>query len=204
MSHRGDEFAVADYQQVASESSQTDQLWASDKITDVRFIGTATHLVIQHIDLSKPVTLGSVINQIKELEAKSAITPALAKMIKAEKIVTFFNSDLGTRIRNSKIVHREWPFSFALPASCMLDHCPEGGDDNIIVQGIIDLLAENDDGLVIVDFKTDRVSAETAQSKAQAYSEQLNLYSQAASAIIGKPVISKYLYFLSASTAVQV
>ena len=77
-------------------------------------------------------------------------------------------------------------------------------DDFIIVQGIIDLLVKTPEGLVVIDFKTDDVSAEGASKRAAIYRGQLDLYAQAASAITGDNILSKWLYFLRPAVPVEV
>jgi ATP-dependent helicase/nuclease subunit A len=64
--------------------------------------------------------------------------------------------------------------------------------EKIIVQGAVDVCFEEDDGLVILDFKTDRV--ENAESLAYTYGEQLNIYAAACEKIYGKPVKQKIIY----------
>ncbi len=67
----------------------------------------------------------------------------------------------------------------------------------VIVQGVVDLAIVDDEGIEILDFKTDRVSAGNSKEKAAAYAPQLKLYAAALSAIYGKPVRSAALHFLA-------
>ena len=62
-------------------------------------------------------------------------------------------------------------------------------DANIIVQGAVDLCFVEDDGVVVLDFKTDRV--ENLDELVKCYGEQLNIYSTAAEKIFEKPVKEK-------------
>lgn len=63
---------------------------------------------------------------------------------------------------------------------------PQAEDnDTIFVQGIIDLLIEEDDGLILLDYKTDNCTQEEAKAK---YTIQIELYAQAASEIMRKPL----------------
>ena len=63
---------------------------------------------------------------------------------------------------------------------------------NIIVQGAVDLCFEEDDGVVVLDFKTDRVKDMSELVKT--YGEQLEIYSMAAEKIFGKPVKENIIY----------
>jgi ATP-dependent helicase/nuclease subunit A len=66
------------------------------------------------------------------------------------------------------------------------------------------MLIETADGLVVVDFKTDRVSGEQISERAGMYARQVELYATAAETILKKPVLNKWLYFLSAERAFEV
>ena len=77
-------------------------------------------------------------------------------------------------------------------------------DDFIIVQGIIDLLVKTPGGLVIIDFKTDAVSADGETKRAAIYRGQLDLYAQAATVITGGNILSKWLYFLRPAVSVKI
>ncbi|GAI92516.1 unnamed protein product, partial [marine sediment metagenome] len=83
--------------------------------------------------------------------------------IDKEAILKFFDSDLGRMIFDTEnTILREWPFTFALPASEFPDSSHERratSDEVIIVQGIIDMLVRTPQGLVIIDFKTDNVTS---------------------------------------------
>jgi len=89
-------------------------------------------------------------------------------------------------------------------------------EDTIIVQGIIDMLirtpleipqpfltGRTPQGLLVIDFKTDKIPADRVPQRAKIYRRQLDLYARAASAILKSDTITKYLYFLTPSQAVQ-
>ena len=68
----------------------------------------------------------------------------------------------------------------------------DADDANIIVQGAIDLCFVEDDGVVVLDFKTDRV--DDMNMLVDRYGEQLDIYSTAAEKIFGLPVKEKIIY----------
>ena len=61
---------------------------------------------------------------------------------------------------------------------------PKIGEHQVTVQGIADLLFEEDGEWVLVDFKTDRISSE--QQLARRYHEQLELYARMIADITGQ------------------
>ena len=71
-----------------------------------------------------------------------------------------------------------------------------------VLEGYIDLLYEDPDGLVIVDYKTDawRSDAELDEKVAR-YAVQLRAYAEAVGTAVGREVIRAELLFLRASGA---
>jgi len=110
---------------------------------------------------------------------------------------------------SSNSVWREWPFTFALPISEWKNSFSTQAigkeiRDTIIVQGMVDLMIQTSQGLVIVDFKTDKVSADQVSERAELYRRQLALYGRAASAILRSETIARWLYFLSPGCSIEV
>ncbi|MGA2172828.1 MAG: helicase-exonuclease AddAB subunit AddA [Sedimentisphaerales bacterium] len=201
--HRNDEFVKLDYS--ASLGRMPKSILLTEQI-DGRTIGTATHLVISQLDLDKPITTDAINRLTTKLVADGAITQSVASQINAESIIKFFKTELGKEtLGKNNLVWREWPFTFAVPASQWSEPAAhQTSDDYIIVQGIIDLLIKTPKGLLIVDFKTDNVSADQAPQRAELYRPQLALYAQAAAAITGQKTLSKWLYFLTPALAIEV
>ena len=198
LTHPTDEFSTSDYSnaftrmpKVLSDGSMKTRLPAQ------KLIGTATHLIIEKIDLAESPTIES----LKQI-AVSCVPEDIIDYIDYTSIVNFFDSGIGKlALDQQNIVHREWPFTYAFDAG-QLDSDAKG--ENIIVQGIIDMLIETPQGLVIVDFKTDKVTAETVSDRAEKYKPQIQNYAKAASAILDVPTRSSYLYFLKPSIAVSI
>jgi ATP-dependent helicase/nuclease subunit A len=76
--------------------------------------------------------------------------------------------------------------------------------DEIVVQGMIDMLIRTNSGLFIIDFKTDNITADRCVERAKFYQTQLVLYAMAANAVFGLKVLKKCLYFLKPSRLVEV
>ena len=74
--------------------------------------------------------------------------------------------------------------------------------EKIIIQGAVDICFVEPDGIVILDFKTDRVKDE--ESLAKAYAEQLKIYALAAEKIFQKPVKQKIIYSFELSKEIEV
>lgn len=67
-------------------------------------------------------------------------------------------------------------------------------EDKLMVRGIIDAYFEENDELVIVDYKTDFVNEENKDTITEKYTKQLEIYSRALSTLTGKKVKEAYIY----------
>ena len=89
-------------------------------------------------------------------------------------------------------LYTEQPFVMEVPASRIREDCPE--QEKILVQGMIDAYFEEADGLVIVDYKTDRVPGRDGRILVERYRKQLLYYREALERLTGKRVKKMYLY----------
>ena len=157
--------------------------------------GTVTHLVLQHVDLTRPVTGESLAGLLQRLVAQEVLTLEQAAAVDTRAILAFFAGPLGRRLlaRPAK-VRRELPFSLTIPVAKLYPGLPETttAGEVILVQGIIDCLVEEEDGYLLLDFKTGKIPPDPRA----AYGEQLRLYSRAVEAIFNRPVKEAHLYFL--------
>jgi ATP-dependent helicase/nuclease subunit A len=215
LTHREDEYVKIDYSRALERKPRAVLSADLAEVLDNQLIGTATHLVISQLDLARPVTK-EIIEKIKEkLLADGAITQPAAEHINTDSIITFFEGELGrAAVDAGNKVCREWPFTFALSASEFSETrddrrgtIDEGGgtrDELIVVQGIIDMVVQTPEGLLVIDFKTDDVTAKQASERAELYREQLEVYGRAAEVILKDKIIGKWLYFLTPGCAVEV
>jgi len=198
LTHHSDEYARFDYSRAFERMPRA---IAAVEPLEGRLIGTATHLVIARLDLARPVTKQAIDKTVEKLLTNGAITEAMAGYIDTQSIMTFFKSRLGQiALSPENTICREWPFTFALPASEFSGPGHDSrftNDETIIVQGIIDMLVQTPQGLMVIDFKTDQISEEHLPQQAELYRQQLNLYGKAASAILKTKILGKWLYFLT-------
>ena len=195
--HADDEFAQTNYTNAFTRQPAVLETETKTQ-TPQRLVGTATHLVMETIDITKPVTEETIKSAITQLN----LTDELAKKIDAKKILTFFQTDIGKQTTDpNNTVHREWPFIIAIPSADLTEKPTE---ETVIVQGIVDMIIETPDDLIIVDFKTDRITAAQTNERAKLYAKQLNLYAKAAAQILNKNVAHKYLYFTTPAKTVKI
>lgn len=163
--------------------------------------GTAMHMVMQHVDLSKDITALSIHQQVEWMVGKELLTPEQAMVIDEKLIAQFFSSDLGKRYFEAYKLNREIPFTLSLPAKEVYPLW-RGEDELIFVQGVIDCVFEDEKGLVLIDYKTDGISDRFKGGFAQAkpiledrYRMQIDLYTKAIETIWKRKVDERYLFF---------
>lgn len=175
-------------------------------------IGTITHLVMQHLDMSGDLAWDDVENQVRRLSERQFLTEEQAACLDLGKIVRFFQTGLGQMLKNAHRVHRELPFTMAVSAKEVIDDegfADQGEGDQIIVQGVLDCLVEHEDGsLTLIDYKTDaiegEITADLIRSLEARYRKQVQSYIRAIERIWRRPVRAGYLYYFDKDLEVQV
>ena len=165
-------------------------------------VGTLTHLILQKIDFNKIKTKDELVDFIQELIAKNFILEEEAKRIDVEKIYKFINSDFANKIKEAKKVYKEKPFYMKIRAK---DFIEEANDEEVLVQGIVDLFFENKEGkIILVDYKTDFIKVGEEENLIKKYKIQLELYKKAVEEAVSKPVSEIYLYSLYLNKEIKV
>jgi ATP-dependent helicase/nuclease subunit A len=210
LTHSSDEYIKSDYSRALDRLPGVliEEESALTRPVEPRLLGTAAHLVISRLDLTSPVTEEAVETTKDKLVTNKSITASVADNIDVKSIVAFFHSDPGRLVLDTEnSVYREWPFTFAMPASEFPDSSHERratSNETVIVQGIIDMLVRTPKGLVVIDFKTDRITVRQVAERTELYRRQLRLYSRAASAILKSECITRWLYFMTPRVSKEV
>ena len=162
-----------------------------DKITSAQK-GTLVHLCLQKLNEKQEYTLQEIKDLINELELKQIITNKEARSISTYKILAFTKSIIWKELRKAKTVEKEKPFYINIPAKEIYNQEIE---EDILVQGIIDLyyINENDE-LVLVDYKTDYVEKGKEEELLNKYRKQLDLYKRALESALNRKVDKVYIY----------
>jgi ATP-dependent helicase/nuclease subunit A len=162
--------------------------------------GTATHLVLEYLDFAKPCDPGDVERQIESMVDRRLLTSAQAALVDRPCLEWFLNSSVGRLVcSNAGSLLRELPFYLAVPPG-VVDPAIAGQpapEDCVMIRGRIDLVVDQPAGLTIIDYKTDNVTAETIQLRAELYAAQMKLYREALTRITGRPVCAAHLIFLT-------
>lgn len=155
--------------------------------------GTAAHLFLQYADFSGLAELDGVIGELDRLVDGAYITEQQAEAIDPEMILRLFRSELGSRLLHAEHLIREFKFSMLTDAEAYYDGL---SGEQVLLQGVVDAAILEEDGVVIIDFKTDQVSWNGAGERAEKYRGQLDTYRKALMRILHMPVKETILYFL--------
>ena len=153
-----------------------------EKVTGAE-IGSATHELMQRMDLSQQPTLATLEETLQQVQT----SPAVRDKINLSKILAFFDTPLGQEIlANTDYLYREQPFS-------MLKRDQKSQED-FVVRGILDGYLLFEDRIVLFDYKTDRY--DEPSQLIDRYRGQLALYGEALSRAYSIDNIEKYLILL--------
>ena len=155
--------------------------------------GTLIHLCMQKLDLTKKIyTYNDIKELVAKLEMQKIITKKQAEAININKIYQFTKSKIWEEMINAHVVQREKAFYISIPAKEIYN---EELKENILVQGVIDLYYINEQNkLILVDFKTDYVEDRNEQILVDKYNIQLELYKRALEDALQRKVDKVYIY----------
>lgn len=155
--------------------------------------GTAYHRVLELIDFRKEYTEELLKEAVEGFQRKGRISEEMASCIRERDILEFLNCPAGRRMRACALdgkLKKEQPFVLGVDAREIYPQEQKG--EMILVQGIIDVYFEEPDGLVVLDYKTDR--AKEARELTEKYHAQLDYYGKALEQMTGKRVKEKIIY----------
>ena len=180
---------------VLTEKDSTSKIipkFVSDiKAMDAAEKGTWIHRAMELIDFKKIDSMSSVTNELQRLYSDGCLPPETKDFIRADKILAFAESELGKRMRTADalgMLQKEKKFIVGVPIS-EKDDVPD-----VVVQGIIDVFFEEDDYLVLVDYKTDKIKPGQEIKLIDRYKTQMQYYKDTLEQITGKQVKEIYLY----------
>lgn len=162
--------------------------------------GTIAHFIMQKLDLNKVNTKEEIDTQIYSMKDKNLLTEEEIKAVQKISFISFFKSNLGKRLLNAfntgKLVKRELPFYTEISSLNIDSTLSEEvyGNENVRLQGIIDCIFEEEDKIILLDYKTDYVEHGNESEILDKYKIQIKYYKDAVEKITGKEVKECYLY----------
>ena len=169
--------------------------------------GSAYHKLMELLDFSEEYggTDGEekLAGAVEHFRKEGRLTEEMAACIRSRDILGFLTCAAGRRMSaaaRAGRLYREQPFVMAIDAGEIYPEDRSG--EKILVQGIIDVYFEEADGLIVLDYKTDRVK--TADELKDKYHAQLDYYAEALEKLTGKPVKEKIIYSFTLGEEIMV
>ena len=166
--------------------------------------GTAYHRALELIHFAEVSGYEDIVKELDRIRGEKRMQETAIDMVYPGVLTKFFHSDIAGRMKradqNGKL-RKESQFVVGIPAREM-DQADS--DELILLQGIIDAWFEEDDGLVLVDYKTDRVKEGGEQVLLERYQIQLLYYARALAQITGKKVKEAVIYSLALQKEIPV
>ena len=157
--------------------------------------GSAYHRVMELLDFTEEYTQESLSQAVRSMEESGRIAPDMARCVRPGDILRFTRCESGRRMREAAgrgQLFREQPFVIGVDMAEVYPDSAGEEEDKILVQGIIDAWFQEEDGLVVLDYKTDQVK--TADQLVEKYHAQLDYYARALEQLLGRPVREKIIY----------
>lgn len=170
--------------QLADEESTRTTRYFDDEEKSSAENGTLQHKIMQHLSLSEE-SQEEIKKRVDELENLGIITKEEASAVMIDGIYKLIsNSEFVSLIKSADKILKEREFYMLLPMATNLNV-----EDDVIVQGIVDLCLVNKDGLVIIDYKTGSLGNHNIEK----YKAQVEMYASAMERAFRMPVNKKYL-----------
>ena len=163
-------------------NDELDKLTAAEK-------GTYTHKFMEVADYQKASK--SVRCELERLKNTGMMSEREAKGVYVNRLEEFVRSELFGRMLASSDLRREQKFLTSVKDLDLAEELKEYTTENGFIQGIADCIFREDDGWVLVDYKTDNFKATDEMKK---YKTQLMLYKAAFELILGEKVKSSFIY----------
>ena len=165
--------------------------------------GSAYHKLLELLDFTEEYDEESLPRAVAALRKDGRLTAEMAECIRPEDILRFLRCESGGRMSRAAQrgrLYKEQPFVLGIDASEIYPQDESG--EKILVQGIIDVYFEEEDGLVVLDYKTDRVRS--AGELCEKYHAQLDYYAQALTQLTGRAVKEKIIYSFTLGEEIRV
>ena len=163
--------------------------------------GTAMHTFMQYCDFA--AAKQDVNGEVERLVSTGRLTRLQADSLDLKKLADFLSSDIVKTALESDEYFKEYRFTVNIPAFFVDDTISTNLRNHpVILQGAVDLAIIDNDGIIIVDYKTDRVKS--MDELKDRYSKQLELYRAALEQTTGKPVKKCLIYSINLSESLEV
>lgn len=167
--------------------------------------GSIYHHVMELIPFQEGLSKAEAEELLDAMVQEGRLKQEDRTLVNGWKLVKFFSSGLGRRMCRAAAagtLHREQPFVIGLPAK---EIYPESSsDETVLIQGIMDAFFEEEDGLVLMDYKTDYIREDVRTELTEKYKGQLRYYRTALEKLTGKKVKEVWFYAFAKDEACRI
>lgn len=164
--------------------------------------GTLIHSVLEQIDLMQCKRADLIMAELDRLVSIGKLQEEAVHVVDVYKLERMATSSVLERMEKSKHVWKEKAFVYLLPAQEVDE--TYAIEEEILLQGVVDTCFIEEEGLVIIDYKTDYVDSKNLEISInnikKRYQVQIDLYARALSEITGLPIKEKCLYLYHIDT----
>ena len=168
---------------------------------DAAAYGTGIHTALEHIDYRKVQDAASIQVEISRLQDCGLLTAVQAEAIDCNKLARFLATPLGQKFAQGENVLKEFKFSILEDGS---GYSQDLQGEQILLQGVVDCAIIEDDGIIIIDFKTDRIKEDKLADAAEIYRPQVQAYADALTRIFQKNIKQACLYFFELNKFIDI
>ena len=163
--------------------------------------GNIMHTVMQYISFENCTSDIGIRTELQRLTEKGFLTQEQMEKVDSVKLLRFFGSEMGQKLLSGIPYLREFKFSI-LDDGKRYDPALER--EQVLLQGVVDCALLEEDGITVIDFKTDFVTEETIGTVVNRYRRQVEIYADALQRIYELPVKNRYLYLFHLDRLVTV
>lgn len=179
--------AIAKYGEKNIQIVEKPKFMQNIEILNKAEIGTLMHLILQKLDFRENYNEKTLNDLIQKLIYLNIITEKQSQYIDKKRLLEFTKTELFKEIQNAKEIYKEQPFHMSV--------IDENTKESILIQGIIDLYYINQNNeIVLVDYKTEYVEKNNEQELIEKYKPQLKIYKKAIEEALNKNVEKVYIY----------
>ena len=191
-----------------------DSLLQAGELPSATEVGSATHAFLQFCNYERLMAT-SPEEEAEQLVKDGFMSRRAADILHFAQLRTFCKSDLMDLIKSATKIERELKFGVLTPMRTLTQNealATQLGDETLFVQGSIDLLLIMPDGrLILVDYKTDRISNEERANPAllatrlgKVHRHQLACYAEAVRDLLGRAPDEMRIYSLPLGASVRI
>ncbi len=169
-------------------------------------VGTVYHRFLERVSFEQLGGVGELRAEAERMVAEGVLSQEEIGWLNFNSLLDFWRSDFGKRIlANKQNARRELAFTARFSPTELSGESKaiaQMESEFVVVQGVADVAVILPKEIWLLDFKTDRVTANDLKDKTEMYRPQLNLYARALERIYGKPVTERWLHFLACGATV--